>query len=213
MGARSRSPREGCGGLRELEIDTRAGRLRVFVNECTYPPSDDSELAVEALAVLREEGRSYSSIIDLGSGSGVLALAAYKIFRPRIIAAVEAHRCPAVSSRLSLPSHLLVAICPSASCLKSVFDLAIVNPPYLPERPPRGDECGEVLARSWAGEGVMEGMLGAAAGLAREVLAVYSSLSPIGVPEFFRRLGFSFRVLASRRFFMESVEVGHAWRG
>lgn len=59
----------------------------------------------------------------------------------------------------------------------------------------------------------MRGMLEAAGRLAREVLAVYSSLSGVTPQEVLGAMGFASRVLASERFFMERLEVVHAWRG
>ncbi|BAN89893.1 methyltransferase [Aeropyrum camini SY1 = JCM 12091] len=191
------------------------GSMRVYINRCTYPPSDDTVLALEAMEALRREGRVYRSALDLGTGSGALALAALRVLGAWRVVAVDAYPCPALAARATLPPQALVALCPYASCVSGGFDIALVNPPYLPEKPPLpgGQGCSPTLAEAWAGEGVMRGMLEAAGRLAREVLAVYSSLSGVTPQEVLGAMGFASRVLASERFFMERLEVVHAWRG
>lgn len=151
-------------------------------------------------------------MIDLGTGSGVLALAAREIFNAPLIVAVDIHECPAYSARRNLGSEPLVAVCRSASCISGFFDLAILNPPYLPIDPGSEGGCEGVEGLAWSGGGgVMEELIRASAGLASEVIAVYSSLSPVNPVALLEKLGFNTRILASKRFFMESLEVVHAW--
>lgn len=191
--------------------------MELWVNECTYPPSDDSLLAVEAMRAMAESGAGYERVLDLGTGSGVLAVAAHRIFRPRLVAAVDSSWCAAESAARNLPPGSLVAVCRDARCLGGSWDLVIVNPPYLPEEPPEPPlDCGGMLEASWRGLGVAESMVGAAAGLGREVLVVYSSLTRPSPAEVLRGLGFRVEVLARRAFFMEEIVVARGvapWRG
>ncbi|GBF08523.1 putative methyltransferase [Aeropyrum pernix] len=214
MDAEAGGLRGACGSLQRVKVSWSRGSIAVYVNSCTYPPSDDTILLLEAMETLRKEGRVYESALDLGTGSGALALGAVEILGVERVAAVDAYPCPALAARATLPPQALVAVCPYASCLKGGFDIALVNPPYLPEKPPPpgGQGCSPTLSEAWAGEGVMRGMLEAAGRLAGEVLAVYSSLSSVTPQEVLGAMGFSTRILASERFFMERLEVVHAWR-
>ncbi len=214
MGSEPGGNSEDCGPMRRLRVHTDLGPIEVYANSCTYPPGDDSALCIRAMKVLRERGRRYGSVLDLGSGSGILALAAMRLLGASRVAAVEAYLCPAIASRETLGDGALVAVCPYASCLRGGWDLAVVNPPYLPEDP--GGARGPCAPPSswWAGSaGVMEGMLRAAASLSGEVLAVYSTLSPVDAERLLASMGFRVEVLAEEAFFMERLRVAWAWRG
>ncbi len=100
-----------------------------------------------------------------------------------------------------------VVVCDSAECLRSCFDLAVVNPPFLPVEGEPYYACGRDCSAA-------RKMLSAAASRARRVLYAWSSLSgdpPLGC-----------RVVASRRGFLDRVYVclydgvpgarhGHSW--
>jgi release factor glutamine methyltransferase len=185
----------------------------VYVNDCTYEPAEDTVLAIEAMSRLESMGLRVESAVDIGSGSGALALAAREILGARRLAAVEYSLCAAQASRQTLPPDAVVAVCPFASCLRGPWDLAVVNPPYLPEKPVKASpwECSAELW--WAGgSGVMEGMIRAAARLSRRVIAVQSTLSPVSASDILKSLGFNVRILAAESFFMERLEVVWAWR-
>ncbi|MCE4611590.1 MAG: 50S ribosomal protein L11 methyltransferase [Desulfurococcales archaeon] len=199
--------------MREVSFSGGGLEFKLSINDCTYEPAEDSELAVEAMSLLAERGRRYDSVIDVGAGSGILALAARRILRARRVAAVDAMICPATSARENLPPDVMVVVCPYASCIRGPWDLAVVNPPYLPEHPPRASVWDCSLEAGWAGGGgVMESLIRSVARLAREVLAVSSTLSPVRLPSLLSRLGFNVELLASRPFFMERVEVYWGWR-
>ncbi|MEM1852029.1 MAG: 50S ribosomal protein L11 methyltransferase, partial [Acidilobaceae archaeon] len=88
------------------------------LDECVYKPSDDTELAAEALLNLSREGRTYSSIIEIGSGSGVLALLAYKLFKPSKLIATDISPYATRLSRKNLPEEVLVVRCDGATCFR-----------------------------------------------------------------------------------------------
>ena len=197
------------------EVAFTGGELELLlrVNDCTYAPAEDSQLAVEAMRVLAGRRGGYESVVDLGTGSGVLALAARMILGASRVVAVDSMYCPAISARENLPPDIMVVVCPYASCIRRSWDLAIVNPPYLPEAPPELNVWRCAPEAGWAGgEGVMEALIRSAARLAREVLVVSSTLSPIRITELLGELGFETELLASKPFFMERVEVYWGWR-
>ncbi len=187
--------------------------MKLLVNECTYPPSDDTELLIEAMEELASRGRAYDSVIDIGSGSGVLALAAQKLLGATRLAAVDASFCAALSAKANLGARHLVAVCPNAACIRGRWDLAIVNPPYLDEEPGHVSPWNCEHKLWWAGRGLMEAMVSAGASLAREVLVASSTLSPVDPKVILASKGLRVEVLASRSFFMERLEAVWAWRG
>ncbi|GEM_PF-335328 len=203
-----------CGEPRLSTIHSRLlGKLTLHVNDCVYEPSDDSLLLVEGLEVLYEEGRRYDSVVDVGTGTGVLALAAFKLFRPSRLAAVDVSPCSLESASLNLPREALIARCNGLTCIRGSWDLAIVNPPYLPLS--SVDEpytCEEMVEASWSGLGVFEGLIKGVASRARELLVAYSSLSPTRAESVLGPLGFRTRILGRERFFMEEIYVVHAVR-
>ncbi len=207
----------GCGELEEHYVEAGDVQVRVYAGGCVYPPGDDTELLIEALAALRDSGRRYDSIVEIGVGSGAVSAAAAEIFRPSRQACCDLFYCPVAATRAAIgEGRCLYAICNSCNCLKPGWDLAVLNPPYLPEEPPEEAEpysCGEDAIQGWwsGSGGVMEYMVRQAFRLAREIVIVYSSLSPVDPLEMARRAGRPFHVMVEDSFFMEKLRV--AWIG
>ena len=213
MGSSSAGVRVNCGRVHKTAFLGGGLEFRLRVNDCTYTPAEDSELAIEAMRVLARRGRRYDSIVDIGTGSGVLALEAKTLLGAKRVVAVDSMICPALSARDNLPSSIMVAVCPYASCIRGSWDLAVVNPPYLPEDPPEFNVWSCAKEAGWAGgKGVMEALIKSAIRLASEVLVVSSTLSPIKTPDLLRSLGFKAELLAFKSFFMERIEVYWGWR-
>jgi len=182
-------------------------RLRVFTHPCVYEPSDDTRLAVEALAALRPRWRgSIRLAADLGAGTGALALATSLLYGAWVVAtdispwAVEA-------SRRTLSARGAVVACSWARCLSPGFDLAVVNPPYLPRGEPVR-ACGGWLDLAWSGgaEAVREACLEATR-VAGRVVIVYSSLTGWSPEECLEARGFKVIYRASEAYFMEELRV------
>ncbi len=162
---------------------------------------------------LKSLGRVYNKIVDVGSGTGILALAAYKLFKPPVLVAIDISPYAVELSRKNLPPEAHVVRCWGLSCLDSLWDLTILNPPYLPDEPPRKPlECLEWLEYSWGGSGVMYELLLNAFEVSREVLTVYSTLSPVNPEALAVEFGFKVEVLGSRRFFYEELRAILAYR-
>jgi release factor glutamine methyltransferase len=194
--------------LRWLTVVTPAGPLRVATNDCVYEPSDDSKLAVEALVKLKNMGRRYESFLDLGTGTGLLALAAGALFSPRRLAAVDISPHSVESARATLGPNALIVQCDAASCLSGEWDLVVLNPPYLPAGDRPWGECSywQLMAFN-EGENHLK-LCRAAGRLGREVLVVRSSLSSLDVDSCLKSMGLLERdVVAERRLFMERLTV------
>ena len=194
--------------LRWADITTAAGRLRVALSRCVYEPSDDSLLAIDAMVKLKEIGRTYEAVLDLGTGSGVLALASLLLFRPRRLAAVDISPYAVECARATLGPDAAVIQCDGARCLNSGWDLVILNPPYLPSSDIPHDECDFWEFMAWSEGANHEMLCRDAAEAGNEVLIVRSSLSSFNVDSCLRNEGLHMdEVLASRRFFMEELRV------
>lgn len=141
----------------------------------------------------------------------MLALLAYELFKPLRLVATDLSPYAVRVSRRNLPPEILVARCDGASCLEAGWDLAILNPPYLPIEPrnlsPR--DCDDWLDLAWSGASSMKELVLEAVRVAREAVIVSSSLSPVRVEEIAVREGKRARVIASRRFFFEEIIVHH----
>lgn len=163
---------------------------------------------------LKDKGKAYERIVDVGSGTGILALAAYKLFNPRVLVALDISPYAVELSRRNLPPEVHVVRCFGLSCLESLWDLVILNPPYLPGEPPlEPQECLEWIEYSWSGSELMYELLIEAFKASREVLTVYSTLSPVDSEALASRSGFRVERLGFKRFFYEELRAILAYRG
>ena len=181
--------------------------IRVEVPPCVYPPEEDSETAVEALALLRDRGVQADSVLDIGTGTGILALASWLLWRPPILAATDISPFAVAAARRNLAgTGGLVARCFLASCFRPWWDVVVGNPPYLPVMDRFEDECRRFEALSWGWPGMVESFCLEAVRLARRgVVLVFSSLSGFNVLECLENHGFRIVGISDRRFFMERV--------
>ena len=109
--------------------------LRIKVTESTLIPRSDSEVLVETALQIIPQNATWK-IIDLGSGSGAIALAIAKhrplitmlatdISLPALRVAQENARNLQIKNIHHIVSDWFSALCPSQ------FDLVISNPPYI----------------------------------------------------------------------------------
>jgi len=181
-------------------------RLPVYLGPCTYEPAEDTWLALKAL---RRAFRLFSpgSVADLGTGTGVLALAASLMGADRIVA-TDASRWAVESAARTLGGRGSVLYCDWAECLHDgSVDIAVANTPYLPVEDLLGDPCGRDLARAWSGapESVARACREAVRVASRGIVIVYSSLSGFDLEECIRGTGFGVLARFEEAFFMEKI--------
>jgi len=207
-GADSRRCGEAPGhDYEKVTVCTSWKCFKLYVHKCVYKPAEDSVLALEALRELRERGLEYERIVDVGTGSGILALAAYELFKPSLLAAIDISPYAVQTAKLNLPEEAHIAQCNGLKCLNTHWDLAILNPPYLPLEPSeRGDPCTKWLQISWSGGGgVMRSLTLETLKASNEVLLVHSTLSPVTLEEL--EAVASVEVLGAERFFFEEIKA------
>ncbi|MCG2895856.1 MAG: methyltransferase [Acidilobus sp.] len=194
------------------EVLTSRGPVRFACDPCVYEPSDDTWIAVEALERLEALGYRFESVLDLGSGTGVLAAVARALFNPSLVAAVDLSPYAARATRLTLGPDALVAQCNGGRCLRGRWDLVILNPPYLPAGANEVKACEGLLDMAWSEEAGHEVLCRAAGDLGSWVVIVRSSLSALDVDSCLTSMGFSKVATLSNRAFMFERIWAELWR-
>jgi release factor glutamine methyltransferase len=194
------------------EVLTSRGLVRFACDPCVYEPSDDTWIAVEALERLEALGYRFESVLDLGSGTGVLAAVARALFNPSLVAAVDLSPYAARATRLTLGPDALVAQCNGGRCLRGRWDLVILNPPYLPAGTNEVKACKGLLDMAWSEEAGHEILCRAAGDLGSWVVIVRSSLSALDVDSCLTSMGFSKVAALSNRAFMFERIWAELWR-
>ncbi|MFE2184862.1 HemK2/MTQ2 family protein methyltransferase [Streptomyces sp. NPDC059455] len=132
--------------------DTRtAPEPRVMTFPGVYVPQHDTRLLLRALR--REDVGTGTDVLDVGSGSGVLAVAAAR--RGARVTAVDIAWRAVVATRVNAllyRQHVRVRRGDLADPVRGrSFDVLVTNPPYLPD--PDGRLPGRGGARAWHGGG------------------------------------------------------------
>ena len=107
--------------------------LELAVNPAVLIPRPETELLVE-LALQRD----FSDVVDLGTGSGAVALAIKKHRSVARVTAVEASAAALAVAQRNAVKHALDIRFVHGQWLRSLdqFDLIIANPPYVAENDP-----------------------------------------------------------------------------
>lgn len=183
-----------------------------------YIPSDDSYLLIDTIK--KEIGSivGIRTLLDLGSGSGVIARALNYMLGNgfyRDIVAIDISPCSVEYIRRTRSREDLWGIeilqCDGPTCLRdNSIDLVAINPPYLPL-----DERNSWLDISWSGgyRGVSVALefLRELRRVARRGGVIYIVLSTLGDLEYFEekatRLGYLLEVIARKKLFFEELLV------
>ncbi|MEB3765004.1 MAG: class I SAM-dependent methyltransferase [Desulfurococcales archaeon] len=184
---------------------------KIEYSDCTYPPSDDSLLGISLILELAKRQYKFSKVLDLCTGTGVLALAAHRLLDPDLLVAVDISPYAVEDAKRNLPGNVLVIRCNLAECTRGTWDLVIVNPPYLPFTDDV-DNCDGFLVNTWRDTGVLRRACLQSANIADSVLFIYSSLSPLDVEECLSSRGFNIKLKLARGFFMEKIYAVYAER-
>jgi release factor glutamine methyltransferase len=168
-----------------------------------YQPAEDSYL-------LEEEVRKRAlgkKVLDVGTGSGIQGRAAFEAGATEVLAVDIDDEV--IESLAGEKFH--VGKSDLLSKVYGKFDLIVFNPPYLPRdemedfessRATSGGERGdEIIVRflESAGEHLAEN---------GEILLVVSSLTPLSrIRRVMKEKGFGWKVVATKRVFMETIEV------
>lgn len=107
------------------------------VTEDTLAPRPDSEVVIETALELAPDRAAIRSILDLGTGTGCLLLAALSEYRQAFGIGVDlAPRTAAVAAenarRLGFADRAAILVGRWTAALDTRFDLILCNPPYIP---------------------------------------------------------------------------------
>ncbi len=179
-------------------------RLKVFPH--VYEPREDSYLMLSAVNCEKGE-----RVLDMGCGTGIIAIKA--ALQGAKVLAIDVNKLAAknalYNARLNgVKVKILVSDLFSAINTKTEFDKIFFNPPYIAEEP------SDIYSLSWAAGKNMEIVLRFLEDV-RNFLSengkCYIIVSTLGKPgkvlKAIEKQGFSFRVIASERFFFEEIKL------
>jgi release factor glutamine methyltransferase len=122
----------------------------VHIDERVYPPSEDSYLLLDSMKVAKG-----SLVLDMGTGTGILAIAAALLGASKVVAVdinPFASKCALRNANLKgLQGQISTLIGDLFSPLQenAAFDVILFNPPYL--RTDKSEYTRDWLEKSWAG--------------------------------------------------------------
>lgn len=160
--------------------------MRLIRPPGVYAPQDDTALLAEA--VCREPGTAGGRVLDVGTGTGALALVATRC-RAAAVDAVDISPCAVATAWLNVrmcraPVRVRLGGLPDPAGGRR-YDVVLANPPYVPSPPSRLPR--RVRGRSWNagpdGRAVLDELIARAPSLLRPggvLLLVQSTLSGVG---------------------------------
>ncbi|MDP8003632.1 MAG: methyltransferase [Caldisphaera sp.] len=192
----------------EDTIFSDIGEIIFLKSNKVYQPSDDTLLIIKSMKAIKSRGYSFNKIIEIGSGTGILSLAANKLFSPTILVSVDISPFAVKNTYLNLNNKALVIRCDGSNCVKPYFDLAIINPPYLPSHD-KLNKNDYWLIKSWEEKNNHRKMCLSSIA-AKSIIILKSSLSKFNQDKCLKKLGFNKKeTVSTMPLFMEKIEVNY----
>ncbi len=168
-----------------------------------YEPKEDSFLLEKEVKKLAKGKK----VLDIGSGSGIQAIAALKAGAASVLAIDIAQDVVKILNKKgikAIQSDLFENV-------RKKFDLIIFNPPYLPEDKKEDAESARTTSGGKRGDEIILRFLkDARKHLNKQgiILLVVSSLTPQArILSSLEKRKFKKKVVSSQKFFMEKIEV------
>lgn len=165
-----------------------------------YEPGEDSHLLAKHI----KDYASGKKVLDLGTGSGILAEEALK-YTPKVLAAdINEEAVTFLKTK-----GLNVRLTDLFSNIKESFDVILFNPPYLPEEEQEDEDTRRITTGGKTGSELLERFLiEAHKHLNKEgvILLVVSSLTG-DVEYLFRKYNYKSTKLDSEKLFFEELYV------
>ena len=164
-----------------------------------YEPREDSFL-------LEIEVKKYSKgkkVLDVGSGSGILAKAALYSGAKGVLCVDINNECVKYLKKegfKAIQSDLF-------SNVRGKFDLIVFNPPYLPEDEREDSESSRITSGGKKGNEIIIRFLKESLNHLEENGIILIVVSNLTGKINFKKFGFKMRIIASKKIFMEKLEV------
>lgn len=164
-----------------------------------YEPAEDSYL-IEKYVRKYAQGR----VLDMGTGSGILALAALEKTNDVLASDINKEAVEYCKKK-----EINAIVSDLFKKISGKFDLIIFNPPYLPKDKKEDKESRVATTGGRRGNEILNRFLKSAGEYLTEdgkILIVVSSLTP-DIEKLIKKYGFNFRLLEKEKIFFEELKV------
>src|SRR3989344_7898437 len=166
-----------------------------------YEPAEDSFLLASVLPTFVK----HKSVLDMGSGSGILSVTALQQGAMSVLSVDVNPEAVTVCKQQGL-----AAICSDLfEHVSEKFNVILFNPPYLPLDEDEDEESTRITSGGKEGHELLERFLQDAGSHLHHdgcILVLVSSLTP-HLEELFTRYHFTFKVVKEEKIFFETLKV------
>jgi len=201
--------------FKESKLKLNVYGIMVYTHPNVYPPSDDTYLLIESLAINGGE-----RVLDLGCGTGIVGIYAAKRGAREVIQldinpyATLLAKCNSIINNADSKTLSIVGNMFDPIVKKKLFDIIAFNPPYLPVK----DEG--LIGKSWSGgesgREIIDEFLKAFdifLNCDGKLFLINSSLSNYDLTlKILGKKGFFWEIAGRRKFFFEEIVCIEAWR-